>query len=170
MNDAYIPMNNFPYFARERWIALVPALITLLLIWLQAAPAVLTQGITPLWFFLCVTLFSIHTPRQMPAAAIMALSLIEDTVMDSPLGLSGTVGLIVAMALSRVQRAMARQSVAFIWLTVMAVVLVAQGLAVLLSQSFGLAVDMRAAALSFAYTMPLVPLLQPVASWLGRQM
>jgi cell shape-determining protein MreD len=163
-------MNPFPYFSRERWIAIVPALLTLLLIWLQAAPSVLTQGITPLWFFLCVILFTIHTPRQMPAIVIVLLSLIDDTVMDTPLGLSGSVGLILAIALGRGQRVIARQSTAFIWLLVMAVLLIASGLSILLSQSFGLAIDMRAALLAFLYTLPLVPLMQPIAAWLGRQM
>lgn len=148
---------------------LVPAVVTLALVTLCAAPPVFMAGWTPMGFFLPVAVFSLVGVRGLPVWLLVALSLFADTLVGTPLGLHGAVGLLVRFVAIRHGRALAGKYPPLVWLVSALLLVLAQGAVCVALLAVGKPVAPVSAALSWLVSLPLVPPVALVAALCMRE-
>jgi hypothetical protein len=142
----------------------IPAVVTLVLTALSAAPVVVMGGVAPMGFFACVIAFALTGGRGMPAWLVGVLSLVADTMLGVPLGAHGVVAMVLLMLARRYGRVVARQQMLTEWVAMVAALLLAQGMLCAVLWLFDHPVGMASAGASWLLTLPLVPLL-----WWGAE-
>lgn len=148
------------------WIVIAPALVTLLLTALSAAPVMMMGGVAPMGFFVCVTAFALTGVRGMPVWLVGIMSLLADTMSGAPLGAHGVVAMVLLMVMRRYGRVIARQQMLTEWLAMAALLLFAQVILCAVLWLFGYPVGMQSAAESWLLSLPLVPLVW----WVGEKL
>lgn len=145
------------------WVQRVlAAAIILLLSGFSASVPVFAGGFTPMLFVLSVFMITLYAPHALPSFLLVLLSLIYDAFIGRALGLTGVSCLVVVVFSQQMRRALIRQPLHVVWLTLAAMLALQQIIVVAILLALSLSYSLESAFTAWAFTLVFIPLLQPL--------